>query len=261
MALANDMTLLVNKLAKRLKVLPLLPYLPDYLNKDAWVEHIKTDTMVTFSRYYPNTFKMIINEETCNKKMEENVMWYYIKDEILQGCKLLGVEDIDWTDTSAANSSLTNGSTGNYYYPGTPVCIEGTLDSILGLQMMADFASLYNRGITIDFKYPNKFCLKGLGNTNYDLSSFVVKLLVEHVSLNTISPTMMEIFEALAASDVAGLLLNLKYVDGIETAYLNIDLKLSELEQIADKRDSIIDTIKEAYVSTSNDAIPYIWTV
>ena len=170
--------------------------------------------------------------------------------------------DTDWTDTSAANSSWTNGSIGTYYYHSNFPCIEGTFESILGLQMAADFASLYNRGIVINYEYPNRFSLKGLGNTNYDLSQFVVVLLVEHKSLNTISPTMMSTFEQLAQADIANYLyMNLRYYDNLETIYVNIDLKLSELQEQANKRDNIIEDIKNSYVSASNSNIPYIWTV
>ena len=72
----------------------------------------------------------------------------------------------------------------------------------------------------------------------------------------------METFEALAQADIANFLkANLKYVDGLETVYVNIDLKLSELEQEASKRETIIEEIKNSYVSASNDNIPYILTV
>ena len=189
-------------------------------------------------------------------------MWYYIKDEILQGCKLLGVKDIDWMDTSARNSSLTNGSIGTYFYPSGMPCPAATFENILALQTAADFASLYNRGITIDFQYPNRFSLRGLGNTNYDLDRFVVVLLVEHKSINTISPTKMNIFEDLAKADIANFLyMNLRYYDGLETAYVNLDLKLSELQSEADKREGIIDVLKESAVTTANDECPIIWTV
>jgi hypothetical protein len=264
MALSNDMTALLDKIERRLGLIPLSPHLPTGMQKSDWAKIIQEDTLVTFSRFFPNRFKMVINSETCDKQLdkETNTMWYYIKDEILQGCKLLGVKDIDWTDTSSANSSLTDGSIGNYYYPSSMPCPEATFETMLGLQMMADFASLYNRGIVIDFQYPNRFCLKGLGNANYDLSSFVVVLLVEHKSLNTISPTMMDTFERLAMSDVANYLyMNLRYYDGFETAYVNIDLKLSELQDVASRRDNIIEELDNAHVSASNPEIPYVWSV
>lgn len=263
MAVANDMTLLLNKIERRLGLTPLVPNLPDNLKKDKWAEVITQDTMVTFSRYYPNEFRLVISDETCEKKRDESgTVWYYIRDEILQGAKLLGIMDIDWQDHTTANSSLGATSIGGgYYYPNFACPVE-TFNSIVTLQANADMASLYNRGIFIDFQYPNRFALRGLGNTNYDLEKFVVKLLVQHESLITISPTKMETFEALAQADVANFLyMNLRYYDNLETTYLNIDLKLSELNDAANKRDNIIEKIQDSYVSTSNDNIPYIWTV
>ena len=263
MAVANDMTLLLNKIERRLGLAPLVPNLPEELKKEKWADVILEDTMVTFSRYYPLDFRMVINDETCEKKRDESgVVWYYIKDEILQGAKLLGIMDIDWQDHTTANSSLGATSIGGgYYYPNFACPVE-TFNSVIALQSMADMASLYNRGIFIDFVYPNKFALKGLGNTNYDLDQFVVKLLVQHSSLITISPTKMETFEALAQADVANFLyMNLRYYDNLETTYLNIDLKLSELNEAANKRDQIIDFLKESYISTSNDNIPYLFCV
>ena len=55
--------------------------------------------------------------------------------------------------------------------------------------------------------------------------------------------------------------MNLRYFDGLDTIYLNIDLKLNELEQEANKRENIIEDIKNSYVSAANDSIPYIYTV
>ena len=265
MANANDMTLLLDKISRRLGLLPLLPHLPDWCKKEVWADEvIKKDTLVTFSRYYPHRLKMVVGDDTTNKWTDpkSGTIWYYIKDEILLDNKLLGIMDIDWQDHTTANSSLGATSIGGgYYYPNFACPIE-TFNSIMLLQANADMASLYNRGIFIDFEYPNRFCLRGLGNTNYDLDRFVIILLIEHQSLSTISPTKMETFEALAQADVAKFLYNnLRYYDGLETAYLNIDLKLDELNTEGDKREQILDQIKDAYVSTSNDNIPYIWTV
>ena len=261
MALANDMSALLHKIEKRLGLLPLIPHLPDFVSKDKWAETIKEDTIVKISRYYPHRFPMDVNYDNCYKKRENGTMWYYIKDEVLNNIKLLGIMDIDWTDHTTANSSLGATSIGGGYYYPSFACPTATFESILTLQMQADMSSLYNRGIYIDFEYPNKFSLKGLGNTDYDLDTFVIILLVEHCSLNTISPTKMEIFEKLAQADIARFLyMNLRYFDGFETAYANIDLKLSELQDEAGKREQIIEELENSYVSTSNDNIPYIMT-
>ena len=258
----NGYTYLIKKIARKLGLLPIIPHLPEWCNVNKWVEVIQEDSLVTFSRFFPYAFKMQINKETCNKKFDEQrVMWYYIKDEVLQGAKLLGIKDIDWMDTSSNNSSLGASSVGNYFYPSFS-CPIGTFESILSLQMAADMNSLYNRGIWIDFQYPNRFALRGIGNTNYDLNSFSVILLVEHSNLSTISPTKMETFESLAMADVAKFLYeNLKYWDGLETAFVNVDMKLSELNDEANKRDQIIETLDQAHVSMSNDMVSAIWSV
>ena len=149
--LANDMSALLTKIERRLGLTPLLPNLPDYCNKDSWAKIIEDDTLVTFSRYYPNRFKMVINDETTYKKKDDNgVVWYYIKDEILHGTKLLGMLDIDWLDNTAENASLGATSLGGGYYYPSFACPAATFESIIALQTNADFASLYNRGLYIE---------------------------------------------------------------------------------------------------------------
>ena len=56
--MANDMTLLLNKLERRLGLIPLTKHLPEEYNKEAWANLIQTDTLVTFSRYFPNKVKL-----------------------------------------------------------------------------------------------------------------------------------------------------------------------------------------------------------
>lgn len=261
MAMANDMTDLLNKIERRLGLIPLTPHLPENMNKEAWAKTIEEDTMVTFSRYFPQKLKFVINSETCNKVRENNCWYYIIKDEYLGGAKLLGVIDIDWNDTSADNVGVGQTAGYGYYIPNYGG-LESTIDAFLANQMSADIASMYNNNIFVDFQYPNKIGIKRAGGLDVNLASYVVILLIQHSTLATISPTKMETFEALAQSDVAKFLyMNLRYYDNLETTYLNIDLKLNELEQEAGKREGIIDEIKQSYVSASNDAIPYIMTV
>lgn len=273
--LANDMTLLLNKIERRLGLLPLTPHLPKNdgfdLSKEAWARLIKEDTLVTFSRYFPYEFKMVVNDDTVYKvygtphshadPKDRNTVWYVIKDEVLEDNKLLGLKDIDWFEYGLANASLSSSLGGGMFLPSI-ACPFETFQNISALQMNADMASLYNDQLYIDFQYPNRFAVKGLGNTNYDLGSFVVILLLEHKDLNTISPTKMEVFESLCQADIANFLWkNLRYYDGLDTIYINIDLKLAELQDEASKRDQIIDKLEEAYVSPSNDSASLVWTV
>ena len=262
MAISNKMTDLLNKIEWRLGLIPLTPHLPKEFGKEAWAKVIENDTIVTFSRYFYHMIRFVVNDETTDQRIENNIKTYYIKDEYLQGMKLLGVKDINWSDFSSDNLSVSQTAGYGYYTPDYMGCPQCTFETIMGYQMAADVQSLYNRGIFIDFEYPNKLRLTGSGNVSVNLKSFVVDLLVQHPNLNTISPTKMEIFEKLAQADVANFLQkNLRYFDGLETVYVNIDLKLNELESEAGKRENIIEDIENSYVSAANDNIPYILTV
>lgn len=262
MAASNDMTRLINKIEKRLGLMPLTPHLPKEYNKEAWADVIMEDTLVTFSRYFYNKVRFTVNDETCIRTKEDGKEVFYIREEYLGGAKLLGVQDIDWLDSSSDNLGLAQTSGYGYYTPDYGVSIEDTLTMFAGYQMAADVASLYNNNIFIDFVFPNKIIVSRAGNVDLALRQFVVNLLVEHNTLATISPTKMEIFESLAMADVAKFLfMNLRYYDGLETIFVNIDLKLNELEQIANQRESIVDEIQNSYVSYSNDFAPMIMTV
>lgn len=259
--LANDMTLLLNKIERNLGLLPLTPHLPPNMTKNEWANVIKETTLVTFSRYYPLKRRFVVNEETCHKVKEDGRWVYYIKDEYLGNAKLLGIIDINWQDTSGDNLSVGQTAGYGYYIPNYGG-IESTFDAFLATQMSADVASLYNNGIYVNFDYPNKLTITRAGGIDVNLTSYVIDLLVQHSNLQTISPTKMETFEALAQADVAMFLWkNLRYFDGLDTIYINIDLKLGELEQEANKRESIIEKLEQSYVSASNDSIPYIMTV
>ena len=261
MALANDFSALVNKIEKRLGLIFIGSRFPKEFQKDAWVQVIKEDTLPTFSRYFPNKLRFVVNSETCDTRMENKKRVYYIKDELLGDVKLLGVQDIDWQDTSPDNYSVSNVSGLGYYIPNYGG-MEDTMNAFMGIQAAADLTSLYNNNIFLDFIYPNKIIISRAGNVDIKLDSFVVNLLVEHSNLQTISPTKMETFEALAQADIARFLyMNLRYFDNLETIFVNVDLKLSELNDEANKRENILDEIKNAYVSAANDNIPYIYTI
>ena len=49
MANANDMSLLLNKIERRLGLLLLTPHLPEQFNKSSWANVIMTDTIFFFT--------------------------------------------------------------------------------------------------------------------------------------------------------------------------------------------------------------------
>lgn len=256
---ANDMTNLINKIERRLGLLPLTPHLPEKYGKGAWADVIRDQTLMTFSRYFPWKVHFVVTEDVPRKGE-----WYVIDEEKYFGQTgvLLGIQDVDWTDFSKDNLSMAQVS--GY---GNAIDFYGlnfSFEDMLGAQMRADGLSLFNYGIYIDYKEPNMFRLVSLMNQPaVQMKRFSVNVLLKHSdSLTTISPTKMELFEELARADVAEFLsMNLKYWDQMETVFATIDLKLGDLEQVANNRQSLIDKMEQSYVTAANDSIPFIMTV
>lgn len=252
MALSNDMTKLLNKIERRLGTRQL--NLPKELSKSEWVNVINDETLETFSRYFPHALKVEINQIATKK----NDYWVIDEDKIGKGVKILGVKDIAWDDPK--NSAIF----GSYGYGITDWYVQPMdLESILALQNAADNISMYNNGIYLDFEYPNKISLKSSFNLDVtkQWTSFYLWVFVKHMSLQTIAPTKMETFEKLAIADVATYLYEeLKYYDGLETVFTNVDIKLDDLRTKADMRQEVVEYLENSYVSFANKHQPMIYT-
>lgn len=254
--MSNKMTNLLDKIERRLgtKVLNL----PDDLKKDKWAsEVINNETLDTFSRYFPN--KLRIEIQTSSPR---NNGYYLIDDTICDTVEILGVRDIGW-DEFAQDSLRIQQSQGYGIYDF--LSNNYGMDDVGMLQMRADHMSLFNNGIYIDFKPPNMIKLVSVtgADVSRGMTKFPIDLIIKHAdNLMTISPTSMETFEALAQSDVATFLYNgLKYFEGLETVYANIDLKLSDLEQQSNRREDVVQSLKDGYVSAANTNMPLMFTV
>ena len=127
----------------------------------------------------------------------------------------------------------------------------------------ANVTSLFNNGIYIVFEPPCRFKLESTYGRECTMNDFWVYVLIEHnPDLTTISATQMETFEALAQADVAGYLYNnLKYFQDLQTVYASINMKIDDLEQQYQKREDIINYIKESYVSAANKNQPIMFTI
>lgn len=258
MGFSNDMTRLLNKIENRLGLKPL--NLPEDICKNKWAsEVIECDTIPTFSRYFPRQFNYLVDPNIHPKKNG----WYLLDESIIsKDTKILGVRDINWTEFGQDSLAFQqNRGWGTYDYLMQSVGIED-----IGMaQMRADHMSLFNNGIYIEFDPPNKFRLSSASGADMSRSimKFHILILLEHrPDLTTISPTQMETFEDLAQADVARFLYRyLIHYDQLDTVYRHVELKLSELEQESAKREEVINTIKESYVSAANANQPYIITV
>lgn len=252
--MANNLTDLLNKAERRLGLRQI--NLPKDLAKDSWVKIIEEDTLSTWSRFYPHKIRVRLGPEF------KKGGYYFLDKVIPEGSKVIGIKDIGWDEYS------TNGSTpgqsmgyGVYDYLATGMDLE----SVLLAQSAADIQSLFSIGIYIDFIAPNKIRLVNVYNQEVTALThyFPVDVFLQHnINLSTISPTKMETFENLAIADIATYVYeNLKYYDGLETIFANVDLHLDTLQTWSGKREEIVQKLEDSYVSAGNDNQPIMMTI
>ena len=51
---------------------------------------------------------------------------------------------------------------------------------------------------------------------------------------------------------------NLKYFDGLDTAFGNLDLKLDKIQEYANMRDDVVEKLDAEHTSTANENQPCI---
>ena len=193
----NEMTKLLNKIERRLGLS--VYNLPDTLSKDTWHIVIEEDTLPTFSRYFPYGITVVI-DNTCEKDG-----FFFIDKDLPDGCKILGVKDVDW---HASRCDPRYDRYGINFSTFDFISRDYGIDDVAFQQTAADYLSLFNLGIYIEFEYPNKIKLVSVnGSPVSRYRPFPLRVFIEHpANLMTISPTMMETFEKLAQSDVATML-------------------------------------------------------
>lgn len=252
----NRMDSVLNKIERRLGVKML--NLPEALAKDKWAsEVIANETLDTFSRYYPHALTYVLNTTT---PMVDG--YYLIDEDVCDSTEIIGVKDIDW-ELFSQIGSYQSGSFGSY---GSFQSFQYGIDDIALAQGRSDISSMFNNQIIVEFKEPNMIKIENVigSNLNPMMKEIPITLLVKHpINLMTISQTMMEVFEDLAQADVAIFLYeNLKYFDGLETVFANVDLKLSDMEAKAtSKRDEVVQKLDDTHVSFANKNQPMILTV
>lgn len=254
--ISNNMTRLINRIEIRLGTKKL--NLPKECSKDKWVDIVKEMTIPIYSSYFPHKIKYkVVPSRDYNKKLN----CYMIDEDIIPGdIKILGIVDYVFKSTSnAANNAYT--AYGQYDFFTNAYNIED-----IGLaQCAADLVSLVNNGIFVEYQDPHM--IKVTNSIDTDLvkhtPEFEVELFIEHSdSLATIEPTKIVAFENLAMADIATFLYGeLKYFDNLETVFGNIDIKLSDIQNIAEKRDEYIGALQDAYVGPSNKNMPLMYMV
>ena len=96
-----------------------------------------------------------------------------------------------------------------------------------------------------------------------NIKTFKVNLMIKHSdNLLTIEPTKMESFEEFAIVDIATFLYNyLKYFDGLETVFVNTNLRIDDLQTVAQRRPDLIQEFKDSFVGADNYNQPIMYTM
>lgn len=268
MPIANRMSILLNKIEMNLGTKQL--NLPDELSKKHWADPPSIDftggpialfTIPVFSRMYPNKTTLYLDNA---KRTRDG--WYILDEQVGldSGVTVLGAGDINWNMYGGGMNGALSADYG-VYMPNTAIY---SMPDIMLAQMSSDINSLFSNAnnVYVEFKEPNLVRLSGPNGINFSVDlirNYPITVFIEHnMNLMTIPPTKMNIFEELATADVAKFLFKeLMRFDGLETVFANVDLKLSDLETEASRRDDIISRLEEGRVSAANDNQPMIMLI
>lgn len=251
----NQMTIILNRIERQLG-LSVMP-LPDGLKKDDWAAIIQEDTLPVFSQFFPYKLTHVINPEDFDPVEK----WFYIDKNLPAGTRILGIKDLDWL---AYKADARFDRYGINIHAQDWMSHTYALDDIALSTVGADMLSLFDLNIYIVFEYPNKMRLETVnGSIVSQFRPFPLVIFVEHPSIMTISPTMMEGgFFDLCKADVATAIYQvLKYYDGMDTVWSSLSLQLDTLQTWTEKRADIIEKFKEAAVTTANENAHIIITV
>lgn len=255
------MSVLLNKIEMKLGTKAI--NLPSDIAKNTWGDPetgpISLMTIPDFSHLYPA--KITVSLDNAAKKGR-----YYILDEcvgISEGTKIIGVRDVNWEGYENNASNVLNQGYGMYSLYQDNYSVEDMMMQGAVNNLMSAFSTA--NSIFVDFKEPNLICLKSV--TGADISRYAVQypvdIFIEHpLNLSTIPVSQMYWFTKLALCDVASYLYEyLKYYDGIQTLFADVDLKLDSIKSIADERESVYQTLDDQHVSAANANQPLMFTI
>lgn len=255
MPMSNRVSRLLDLIEMRLGTKQL--NLPASLDKDTWMHVIDISTLNTFSRFFPVKMPYYLTND------RRKGPYYLIDEKTAASVDIIGVGDIDWHLLSKNAPAFGFGygfySTYDFFLNGMDV--EGIAEQ----QMLTDHASLYKCGVYLKFEPPNMVRLESnLSNNMLEmLKAIPISLFVKHSpNLMTIEPTKMELFESLAICDVAIYLYNnLKYYQNIETPYASAELNIDILQDYSNRRDDIVQQMRDSYVTFANKSQPMIMAI
>jgi len=194
------------------------------IDTDDIMEIVRTQTIPTFSLYYPNY--QLIEVIPKRDKVPNRFNTFYLKTDL----EIIGVSKV-LSENYLGNSGLPMA-----YYDSDPI----------NRQMTADLASMYFQPITWEFESPN--ILSVYPKTNL-LGAFTVQLKTVHPDhLATIPFSMREEFLECALYDVRIALYPIRdRFKNINTTFGSIELFMDKLESAADDKKQLKEKWRENF--------------
>lgn len=212
-------------------------------------------TLPEFSRYFQN--RILLPSAKLKKNLSvENVYDLPISEDMKKFMEQYGVEV---KSVKAISVKMPN----NSYYVDGMVAPRGTgayMGSIFGRYSAAASIKAYEVQSNMEASrtslscrfiapYSVKFNDRYI---KYDQTEFDLELVTSHSdNLATIPENITHYFEALAKLDIKRILWNqeLKHINGIETTFSKVDLKIDDWNDAEAKRDELIEKFKELRVT------------
>jgi len=204
---------------------------PIPLSDEDIMDTIFEDTLPVFSNYFPLFIPFTVKASQYKVKDQVGVYFIDIGDEL----DILGISKIFKTESQIALQPR----------------MQHHRDDLFSMQAMSDLVSATYVPETFKFIPPNKVEVfpKYINDTD-----FMLELKLVHPRhLTTIPLSLREEFLKLAEYDVKiSLYAILKHDNNLNTAFGTIDLKLEDLENAEDKRESLIETWDTKYLKEPN---------
>jgi len=199
------------------------------ITHDEILENIRSDTLITFSKYFPNQERIRINVKEDLVEGYNNRFYLKTQGEVLNINRIIS--------SAVLGSNVIN----DMLHPAAQTLLFG--DPITR-QMQVDLLSTVNNPTTFSFIPPNK--IEIYPSVNVPDSYIIVCNIVHSKDFYTIPINLQEIFFKLCLYDTQDLLYHIRNrFNNLQTTFGNIELYLDEYREAEDKKKDLLEDLKK----------------
>jgi hypothetical protein len=205
------------------------------------IENIQTDSLETFSKYFPYVERHYI--DVTKDRVEQYQNQYYLKTDL----QVLAVKQVFLGN---------NFGDGGDPYATARYCPKH--NNFFDIQLRNDMASLSTVPVTFNFIYPNRV---EIYPSNYTKGKILTELHCVHSKdFSTIPLNMKDEFLKLCLYDTQEVLYQIRHrFANLQTAFGNIELFIDDLQSAPDKKDELIEKWRRNAYKSSKRKKLYIY--